>query len=198
MHMHNQIQRQRQMADSPPLAMAHVIPNSILQGRPFSYQDPNVQNNRSVPQIPNSQLNAAFAMRLLQLPTSDEVRRKHDEELRLRAAKSEQRRVQEERLLDEDVAAAYSESLSPEEGTFAEYSPAWVRNPAFRRHTDPVVESSSLASVTPPKPSFRLRLPLRTIVQGRLSDLQLEAILHACSQVRARNTANRISRFIRR
>ena len=154
-------------------------------------QIPSPQSNRFSPQLPvghNRILlvnqNPAVRNALFQLPSHDEARRKAHEDERVRAMKNEQRRVQEERLQDEDVAAAYSESLSPEEGTFAEYSPTWVRNPAFHRHTDPVVESSSLASVIPPKPTFRLRLPLRTIVKGRLSDLQLEAVLHACSQAR--------------
>jgi hypothetical protein len=126
---------------------------------------------------------AALQTALQRIPTADDVRLKVQAEARARAAASEQRRVQEERLQDEDVAVAYSESLSPEGGTFAEYSPAWVRNPAFRRHADPVVESSSLASVIPPPPTFRLRLPMRTIAQGRLSDVQLEAVLLACGQV---------------
>jgi hypothetical protein len=132
---------------------------------------------------------AALQSALLRIPSAEDVRQKVQAEARARAAASEQRRVLEERLQDEDVAVAYSESLSPEGGTFAEYSPAWVRNPAFRRHADPVVESASLASVIPPQPTFRLRLPMRTIAQGRLSDVQLEAVLLACGQVSPPNSS---------
>ncbi len=131
---------------------------------------------------------------LMHIPTLEDVRQKVQAEARARAAATEQRRVQEERLADEDVSVAYSESLSPEGDTFAEYSPAWVRNPAFRRHADAVVESSSLASVIPPQPAFRLRLPMRTIAQGRLSDVQLEAVLLACSQVSSPAPHRRIRR----
>ena len=97
------------------------------------------RTNRAIPNEATAAL-AALQTALQRIPTADDVRLKVQAEARARAAASEQRRVQEERLQDEDVAVAYSESLSPEGGTFAEYSPAWVRNPAFRRHADPVVE----------------------------------------------------------
>ncbi len=45
------------------------------------------------------------------------------------------------------------------------------------------MESASLASVRPPPPLGRLRLPLQTFAEGRLSDAQVEALVHACSQV---------------
>lgn len=51
------------------------------------------------------------------------------------------------------------------------------------RHPDPVVETSSLSSVSPPNVWYRLSLPEETIDRGWLSALQLEAITYA-SQVR--------------
>lgn len=50
------------------------------------------------------------------------------------------------------------------------------------RHPDPVVETSSLSSVSPPNVWYRLSVPEETIDRGWLSALQLEAITYA-SQV---------------
>ncbi len=46
-------------------------------------------------------------------------------------------------------------------------------------HPDPVVETSSLSSVSPPEVWYRLSIPEEVIDQGCLSALQLEAITYA-------------------
>ncbi|KAF0287777.1 Protein strawberry notch [Amphibalanus amphitrite] len=49
-----------------------------------------------------------------------------------------------------------------------------------RKHPDPVVETASLASVPPTDVWYRLSLPEELISQGRLSALQLEAVVYSC------------------
>lgn len=51
-----------------------------------------------------------------------------------------------------------------------------------RKHPDPVVESSSLSSVSPPDIHYRLTLPEEVIDEGFLSALQLEAVVYACQR----------------
>lgn len=50
------------------------------------------------------------------------------------------------------------------------------------RHPDPVVETSSLSNVLPPDVWYRLNIPEEVIDEGKLSALQLEAIVYACQQ----------------
>ncbi|RWS20093.1 Protein strawberry notch-like protein, partial [Leptotrombidium deliense] len=50
------------------------------------------------------------------------------------------------------------------------------------RHPDPVVETSSLSSVLPPDVWYNLSIPEEVIDEGKLSALQLEAIVYACQQ----------------
>ena len=79
-----------------------------------------------------------------------------------------------ERELDEDVGAADMGE------TFISYKPLKVK--LGWPHPDPVVETSALASVVAPEPSYRLGLPAALIARGLLSSLQLEAILYACQR----------------
>jgi len=46
-------------------------------------------------------------------------------------------------------------------------------------HPDPIVETSSLASVSPPKCDYKLALPDKVIHGGLLSSLQLESVVYA-------------------
>ena len=48
-------------------------------------------------------------------------------------------------------------------------------------HPDPVVETASLASVEPPEVWHDLSLPEETVMEGKLSALQLEAVTYAVS-----------------
>lgn len=51
------------------------------------------------------------------------------------------------------------------------------------RHPDPVVETSSLSSVSPPDVWYRVSIPEETTDRGCLSALQLEAITYAAQVV---------------
>ncbi|VDO71016.1 unnamed protein product [Schistosoma curassoni] len=51
-----------------------------------------------------------------------------------------------------------------------------------QKHPDPVVESSSLSSVSPPDIHYRLILPDEVIERAYLSALQLEAVVYACQR----------------
>ncbi|XP_030625097.1 protein strawberry notch homolog 1 [Chanos chanos] len=64
--------------------------------------------------------------------------------------------------------------------TYAEYMPMKLK--IGLRHPDPVVETSSLSSVSPPNVWYRLSIPEETIDRGWLSALQLEAITYAAQQ----------------
>ncbi|XP_066546140.1 protein strawberry notch homolog 1 isoform X2 [Amia ocellicauda] len=64
--------------------------------------------------------------------------------------------------------------------TYAEYMPMKLK--IGLRHPDPVVETSSLSSVSPPDVWYRLSITEETIDRGWLSALQLEAITYAAQQ----------------
>ena len=49
-------------------------------------------------------------------------------------------------------------------------------------HPDPIVETASLASVEPPDVWYKLALPDEIIDEGKLSALQLEAVVYAGQQ----------------
>ena len=63
-----------------------------------------------------------------------------------------------------------------EEMTYKSYRPAKL---VFGRdHPDPVVENATLAAVLPPDVTYNLALPANIISEGKLSNLQLEAIVY--------------------
>jgi hypothetical protein len=49
-------------------------------------------------------------------------------------------------------------------------------------HPDPVVENSTLAAVAPPEITYHLAIPATVIREGKLSDLQLEAVVYGCQR----------------
>jgi len=59
------------------------------------------------------------------------------------------------------------------------YAPQSVRIEGSIGHPTPLVQSAAMASVAPPKPSYVPDLPKRLIVDGILSDAQLESIIYA-------------------
>ncbi|KAM9328910.1 protein strawberry notch homolog 1 [Gastrophryne carolinensis] len=64
--------------------------------------------------------------------------------------------------------------------TYAEYMP--IKLKVGLRHPDPVVETSSLSSVTPPDVWYQASIPEETIDHGWLSALQLESVTYAAQQ----------------
>jgi len=51
-----------------------------------------------------------------------------------------------------------------------------------RNHPDPVVENATLAAVTPPDITYNLAMPADIIDGGKLSNLQLEAVVYGCQR----------------
>lgn len=49
-------------------------------------------------------------------------------------------------------------------------------------HPDPVVENATLSAVAPPSVTYNLAMPANIISEGKLSSLQLEAVVYACQR----------------
>ncbi|XP_067862331.1 protein strawberry notch homolog 1 isoform X3 [Heptranchias perlo] len=81
---------------------------------------------------------------------------------------------------DEDEPEEEDDEELGHADTYAEYMPMKLK--VGLRHPDPVVETSSLSSVTPPDVWYRLTVQEETIDSGWLSALQLEAVTYAAQQ----------------
>ncbi|WP_426441167.1 strawberry notch-like NTP hydrolase domain-containing protein [Bradyrhizobium genosp. P] len=62
---------------------------------------------------------------------------------------------------------------------YEEYALQSVRIPGSQAHPTKLVQSAAMASVAPPKPSYRPHLPVNLVANGLLSDAQLESITYA-------------------
>lgn len=83
-------------------------------------------------------------------------------------------------LLEEGLAVqSVDQAREIADGTFSEYRPSKVRIPGMKPHPTALVESSAMASVQPPNPTYSPKIPKKIIEDGVLSEAQIEQVIYA-------------------
>ncbi|WP_456660647.1 strawberry notch-like NTP hydrolase domain-containing protein [Bradyrhizobium sp. JR3.5] len=82
-------------------------------------------------------------------------------------------------LAYETVAWTPAEGGRITEALYEEYALPSIRIPGSQPHPTKLVQSAAMASVAPPTPSYRPHLPSEIIINGLLSNAQLESVIYA-------------------